>query len=61
MTIFMPFDNARIMDFHVEEMGFVPIVALHYIENAGNDDLVFLEMFAHWSSWTSPLTNGSGI
>ena len=33
MTVMMPVDNARTMDFH-------------YIENTGNEDLVFLEMFA---------------
>jgi len=25
--------------------GFVPAVAGHYVENTGNTDLVFLEMF----------------
>jgi oxalate decarboxylase/phosphoglucose isomerase-like protein (cupin superfamily) len=35
MTIFMPVDNARTMEFHVEEVGLVPIVMPHYVENAG--------------------------
>jgi len=30
------------MDFHLKGIGFVPIVALYYIEKTGNDDLVFL-------------------
>ena len=46
MTVFMPVDNARTMDFHAKEVGFVPIIAPHYIENTGHEDLVFLEMFA---------------
>ena len=46
MTVFMPVDNARTMDFHAKDVGFVPRVAPHYIENTGSDDLVFLEMFA---------------
>lgn len=45
MTVFMPPDNARTMDFHAKDVGFVPIIAPHYIENTGGDDLVFLEMF----------------
>ena len=46
MTVFMPVDNARTMDFHAKDVGYVPRVAPHYIENTGDDDLVFLEMFA---------------
>jgi oxalate decarboxylase len=46
MTVFMPVDNARTMDFHAKDVGFVPQVAGHYVENTGDDDLVFLEMFA---------------
>ena len=34
------------MYFHAREVGFVPIVSPHHIENAGDDDLVFPEMFA---------------
>jgi oxalate decarboxylase len=33
------------MDFNANDVGFVRAVAGHYIENAGNADLVFLEMF----------------
>ncbi len=46
MTVFLPVDNARTMDFHAKDVGFVPIIAPHYIENTGTEDLVFLEMFA---------------
>jgi oxalate decarboxylase len=34
------------MDFNSNDIGFVPNNAPHYIENTGNADVVFLEMFA---------------
>jgi oxalate decarboxylase len=33
------------MDFNANDVGYVPPVAGHYIENTGNTDLIFLEMF----------------
>lgn len=45
MTVVMPEGRARTMDFHANDVGFVPAVAGHYIENTGNTDVVFLEMF----------------
>jgi oxalate decarboxylase len=45
MTVFAPVGNARTMDFNANDVGFVPAVAGHYIENTGDTDLVFLEMF----------------
>jgi oxalate decarboxylase len=45
MTIFMPPQRARTMDFNANDVGYVPPVAGHYIENTGDTDLVFLEMF----------------
>jgi oxalate decarboxylase len=45
ITIFMPPNRARTMDFNANDVGFVPRVANHYIENTGDTDLVFLEMF----------------
>jgi oxalate decarboxylase len=45
MTVFMPPGLARTMDFNANDVGYVPPVAGHYIENTGNTDLVFLEMF----------------
>jgi oxalate decarboxylase len=44
MTVFSS-DGAHTMDFNANDVGFVPRVAGHYIENTGNADLVFLEMF----------------
>jgi oxalate decarboxylase len=45
MTIVMPEGRARTMDFNANDVGYVPPVAGHYIENTGDTDLVFLEMF----------------
>ncbi|WP_334268953.1 cupin domain-containing protein [Edaphobacter sp. HDX4] len=45
MTIVMPEGRARTMDFNANDVGFVPAVAGHYIENTGDTDLIFLEMF----------------
>ena len=46
MTVFFPVDNARTVDFHANDVGYVPSNAGHYIENTGDTDIVFLEMFA---------------
>ena len=45
MTIIMNEGRARTMDFNANDVGFVPRVATHYIENTGNTDAIFLEMF----------------
>ena len=45
MTVFMPGGKARTMDFRANDVGFVPALAGHYIENTGTEDLLFLEMF----------------
>ena len=45
MTVFTS-EGVRTMDFNANDVGFVPRVAGHYVENTGNTDLVFLEMFA---------------
>lgn len=44
MTVFNS-DGAHTMDFNANDVGFVPKVAGHYIENTGNTDVVVLEMF----------------
>jgi oxalate decarboxylase len=46
MTVFTPVGNARTMDYNANDVGYVPAVAGHYIENTGDTDLVFLELFA---------------
>lgn len=45
MTVFMPPGRARTMDFNANDVGFVPATAGHYVENTGETDAVFLEMF----------------
>jgi oxalate decarboxylase len=45
MTIVMNEGRARTMDFNANDVGFVPRVAGHYIENTGTTDAIFLEMF----------------
>ena len=45
MTIVTAEGKARTMDFRANDVGFVPQMAGHYIENTGTEDLVFLEMF----------------
>jgi oxalate decarboxylase len=45
MTVFTT-EGVRTMDFNENDVGFVPRVAGHYVENTGKTDLVFLEMFA---------------
>jgi oxalate decarboxylase len=45
MTIVTAEGKARTMDFNANDVGFVPSMAGHYIENTGTEDVVFLEMF----------------
>ncbi len=45
MTVFASAGEARTMDYKSNDVGFVPQVAGHYVENTGNDDLVFLALF----------------
>ncbi len=54
MAVFAGGQNIRTKDFHVGDVGYVPRAMGHYIENTGNDDLVFLEMFA--SSYYSSIS-----
>ena len=54
MTIVNAEGKARTMDFNANDVGFVPSMAGHYIENTGTEDLVFLEMFksAHYQDFS---------
>jgi oxalate decarboxylase len=45
MTVVTTEAKARTMDFNANDVGFVPSMAGHSIENTGTEDLVFLEMF----------------
>src|SRR6202795_744157 len=50
MTVFVGDARARTMDFQEGDVGYVLQSTPHYIENTGDTDLVFLEMFksAHY-------------
>jgi oxalate decarboxylase len=45
MTVVATGDKARTMDFQAGDVGYVEKTLLHYIENTGDTDLIFLEMF----------------
>jgi len=45
MTVVLTGAKARTQDFNANDVGFVPSMAGHYIENTGTEDVVFLEMF----------------
>jgi len=45
MTVFAAGTHARTMDFEEGDVGYIKQSNPHYVENTGNIDLVFLEMF----------------
>jgi len=45
MTVVSTGNLARTMDFQEGDVGYVQKTLLHYIENTGDTDLIFLEMF----------------
>ena len=45
MTVFFNRAESRTIDFNAGDVGYVPQTLGHYIENTGDTDLVFLEMF----------------
>jgi oxalate decarboxylase len=45
MTVVSTGNRARTMDFQAGDVGYVEKSLLHYIENTGDTDLTFLEMF----------------
>ena len=45
MTVVATGNRARTMDFQEGDVGYVQKTLLHYIENTGDTDLIFLEMF----------------
>ena len=64
MTVVATGNRARTLDFQAGDVGYVEKTLLHYIENTGDTDLVFLEMFksdkyqdmsfSEWLSHTPP-------
>lgn len=45
MTVFFNGAKARTADFNAGDVGYVPKTFGHYVENVGDADLIFLEMF----------------
>lgn len=45
MTVFFNGSKARTADFNAGDVGLVPRTLGHYVENTGDTDLIFLEMF----------------
>lgn len=45
MTVFFNGGKGRTADFNAGDVGYVPQTFGHYVENTGDTDLVFLEMF----------------
>jgi oxalate decarboxylase len=64
MTVVATGNRARTLDFQEGDVGYVEKTLLHYVENTGDTDLVFLEMFksnmyqdmsfSEWLSHTPP-------
>jgi len=45
MTVFDSGSKARTMDFQTGDVGYIQVSRPHYIENTGDEDLVFIEVF----------------
>jgi oxalate decarboxylase len=45
MTVFASSSKARTVDYQAGDVGYVPFAMGHYVENTGDEMLVFLEMF----------------
>jgi oxalate decarboxylase len=45
MTMFASAGQARTMNYNPNDVGYVPQVAGHYVENIGNDEMAFLALF----------------
>lgn len=56
MGVVLP-HGARTMDFNANDVGFVPRIAGHYIENTGDTDLKVLEVFAKGDFQETSLNN----
>ena len=64
MTVFFNGAKSRTADFNAGDVGYVPKTLGHYVENVGDTDLIFLEMFkaghfmdlslSEWVSSTPP-------
>jgi oxalate decarboxylase len=45
MTVFASGGKARTFDYQAGDVGYVPFAMGHYVENTGDEPLIFLEMF----------------
>jgi oxalate decarboxylase len=45
MTVFASGGKARTFDYQAGDVGYVPFAMGHYVNNTGDEPLVFLEMF----------------
>jgi oxalate decarboxylase len=45
MTVFAAGGRARTMDFQAGDVGYIDRSVPHFVENTGDEDLVFLEVF----------------
>jgi oxalate decarboxylase len=45
MTVFASSEKARTFDYQAGDVGYVPFAMGHYVENTGDEPLVFLELF----------------
>jgi oxalate decarboxylase len=45
MTVFASAGRARTFDYQAGDVGYVPFAMAHYVENLGNEPLLYLEMF----------------
>ena len=44
ITIFQAPESSRTFDFQAGDVGYIPVPEAHYIENTGDEDVVFLEV-----------------
>ena len=64
LTTFVAPSSSRTFDFHAGDVGYIPVPESHYIENTGDEDVVFLEVLqapkftdismAQWLGLTPP-------
>lgn len=52
MTVFMPGPKARTFNDQAGDVGYVPVGGFHYIQNTGDETLIYLKVFnsSHYSN-----------
>jgi oxalate decarboxylase len=45
MTVFASAGSARTFNYQAGDVGYVPFAMSHYVQNLGNEPLLYLEMF----------------